>query len=73
MLNAFFRIRWVSVLAVVSALFGGLLMFVLGSLATVEAFSLALGLKEAHLVGGPGGCGGTVGGAVPEDRTPDAD
>ena len=53
MLTIFFRIRWMSVLAVVAALFGGLLMFVLGSLATIEGFAVGLGLKEAHLAGGP--------------------
>ena len=53
MLTAFFRIRWMSVLAVVAALCGALLLFVLGSLATIDAFAIVLGLKEAHLAGGP--------------------
>ena len=53
MLTAFFRIRWMSVLAVVASLCGALLLFVLGSLSTIDAFALVLGLKEAHLLGGP--------------------
>ncbi len=53
MLTAFFRIRWMSVLAVVASLCGALLLFVLGSLSTIDAFAVVLGLKEAHLLGGP--------------------
>jgi uncharacterized membrane protein YqhA len=53
MLAAFFRIRWMSVLAVFAALCGALLMFVLGSMTTIEAFAITLGLKAAHLAGGP--------------------
>ena len=52
MLTAFFRIRWMSVLAVVASLCGALLLFVLGSLSTIDAFALVLGLKKAHLAGG---------------------
>jgi hypothetical protein len=43
-----------SVLAMVSSLCGALLLFVLGSLETIDAFAIVLGLKDAHLVGGPG-------------------
>lgn len=53
MLTAFFRIRWMSVLAVVASLFGALLLFVLGSISTIDAFAMVLGLKEADLAGGP--------------------
>ncbi len=37
----------------VSSLCGALLLFVLGSLETIDAFAFVLGLKDVHLVGGP--------------------
>jgi uncharacterized membrane protein YqhA len=53
MLTALFGIRYVTILAVIAALFGALLMILTGSSETIQAWQIFLGLKEAHLVGGP--------------------
>lgn len=42
----FFQIRYMAVIAVISALAGALLLFLIGGFRTVEAFSIILHLKE---------------------------
>lgn len=51
MLRGFFRIRYMTVLAVVAALLGAALLLLIGSHSVVEAFLLFLGLRAPHVAG----------------------
>ncbi len=51
MLRAFFRIRYMTALAVVAALLGAALLLFIGSYSVVEAFLLFLGFRAPHVVG----------------------
>ena len=46
-MTLFFRIRYMAIIAVVSALAGALLLFLVGGFRTIEAFLIMLGLKDA--------------------------
>ena len=52
MINAFFAIRFVSILVVIGSLFGALLMMLTGFSETLAAYQLFFGLKETHMTGG---------------------
>ena len=52
MINAFFAIRFVSILVVIGSLFGALLMMLTGFSETLAAYQLFFGLKESHMTGG---------------------
>jgi uncharacterized membrane protein YqhA len=54
MLKAFFRIRYMTVLAVIAALLGAALLLLIGSFAVIEAFALFLGLEAPHVAGNEG-------------------
>lgn len=51
MLRAFFRIRYMTILAVIAALLGAALLLVIGTASVVEAFALFLGFKDPHIIG----------------------
>ena len=51
MLKAFFRIRYMTMLAVIAALLGAGLLLVIGSWRVYEAFAIFLGIVEAHIPG----------------------
>jgi len=51
MLKAFFRIRYMTVLAVIASLLGAALLLIIGASQVVEAFSLFLGLTPPHVEG----------------------
>ncbi|MGD9146799.1 MAG: YqhA family protein [Anaerolineae bacterium] len=51
MLQAFFRIRYMVVLAVVAALLGALLLILLGGWHTIEGFLLFVGLQTPKVAG----------------------
>lgn len=46
MMRLFFRVRYVAVIAVIAALAGALLLFLIGGFHTLEAFAIASGFKE---------------------------
>jgi len=46
-MKLFFRIRYMVIIAVVHALGGALLLFLVGGFRTIEAFLIVLGLKDA--------------------------
>ena len=49
MLKAFFRIRYMTVLAVLASLLGAALLLIIGTASVVEAFALYLGLTAPHI------------------------
>lgn len=51
MLKAFFRIRYMTVLAVLASLLGAALLLVIGSASVIEAFALYLGFLTPHIAG----------------------
>lgn len=51
MLKVFFRIRYMTVLAVIAALLGAALLLIIGTTSVVEAFAFYLGLKPPHVAG----------------------
>ena len=51
MLKAFFRIRYMTVLAVLASLLGAALLLIIGSTSVIEAFVLYLGFLAPHIPG----------------------
>jgi uncharacterized membrane protein YqhA len=51
MLNTFFRIRYMTILAVIAGLLGAGLLLVIGSWRVYEAFAVFLGIVEPHVAG----------------------
>ena len=52
-MNAIFGVRYVSILSVVAALFGAVLMFLVGSAETLEAGLVFLGIEQPQLARDP--------------------
>ena len=51
MLKTFFRIRYMTVLAVLASLLGAALLLIIGAASVVEAFALYLGFLAPHVAG----------------------
>ena len=51
MLNTFFRIRFLAIMAVIGAGAGALLMFLAGSSETIGAYQVFLGFKKVNMMG----------------------
>jgi uncharacterized membrane protein YqhA len=51
MLKAFFRIRYMTVLAVIASLLGAALLLILGATSVLESFALYLGFMAPHVAG----------------------
>lgn len=52
MLKALISMRWITSLVVLCSMLGALLMFLVGTMHTVEAFGVYFGFMETHIFGG---------------------